>query len=65
VKEELGLSGAKIRLTGGVDGGRGWMGDVKIMQLDMNKLKQTGWKPLHSSADAVRQTARDIIIEAY
>jgi UDP-glucose 4-epimerase len=63
VKEELGLSNAKIRLTGGVDGGRGWMGDVKIMQLDMNKLKQTGWKPLHSSADAVRQTARDIIIE--
>ncbi len=63
VKEAMRLSGAEIRLTGGVDGGRGWKGDVKIMQLDMNKLKQTGWAPVYGSADAVRLTARAIIDE--
>jgi UDP-glucose 4-epimerase len=63
VKEAMGLSGAEIRLTGGVDGGRGWMGDVKIMQLDMNKLKETGWVPVYGSAEAVRLTAEAIIEE--
>ena len=61
VKEEMGLSGAEISLTGGVDGGRGWMGDVKIMQLDMNRLKRTGWSPRYSSSGAVRQTAKELI----
>ena len=61
VKEEMGLSGAEISLTGGVDGGRGWMGDVKIMQLDMNRLKHTGWFPRYSSAGAVRQTTKELI----
>ena len=59
----MGLSGAELRLTGGVDGGRGWMGDVKIMQLDMNKLKETGWAPVYGSADAVRLTAEAVIKE--
>ena len=61
VKEEMGLSGAEIGLTGGVDGGRGWRGDVKIMQLDMNRLKRTGWSPAYISSEAVRQTAKDLI----
>ena len=64
VKEEMGLSGAEICLTGGVDGGRGWRGDVKVMQLDMKKLRNTGWSPKYSSAEAVRQTAQDIIKES-
>ena len=61
VKDEMGLSGAKIRLTGGVDGGRGWKGDVKIMQLDMDELKSVGWTPKYGSAEAVRLTARSVI----
>lgn len=40
VIDEIGLS-SEIRLTRGVDGGRGWKGDVKIMQLDMNRLRET------------------------
>jgi UDP-glucose 4-epimerase len=63
VKEEMGLSGAEISLTGGVDGGRGWKGDVKVMQLDMNWLKQTGWSPKFSSVEAVRQTAKAMIMD--
>jgi UDP-glucose 4-epimerase len=61
VKHEMGLDSAEIRLTGGVDGGRGWKGDVKIMQLDMNRLKETGWRPRYGSAEAVRLTAKSII----
>jgi len=61
VKDEMGLGRAKIRLTGGVDGGRGWKGDVKIMQLDMDELKSVGWTPKYGSAEAVRLTARSVI----
>lgn len=64
VKHEMGLDSAKIKLTGGVDGGRGWKGDVKVMQLDMNRLKGTGWSPRYSSAEAVRRTARAVIDSA-
>jgi len=65
VKDEMGLGGAKIRLTGGVDGGRGWKGDVKIMQLDMDELKSVGWTPKYGSAEAVRLTARSVIEAEY
>lgn len=60
IKKEMGLLSAENRLTGGVDGGRGWLGDVKIMQLDMNKLKNCGWSPEYTSAEAVRFTAKAI-----
>jgi len=61
VIEEMGLSGVEIRLTGGVDGGRGWKGDVKLMQLDMSRLRSLGWRPRLSSAEAVRETARALV----
>lgn len=64
VKHEMELSSAEIRLTGGVDGGRGWKGDVKTMQLDMNRLKGAGWFPKYGSAEAVRLTARSVIAMA-
>ncbi len=63
VKEAMGLSDSKIRLTGGVDGGRGWMGDVKIMQLDLSELISLGWKPKYGSTDAVRLTAESVLKE--
>jgi len=63
ITEEMGLEDVEIRLTGGVDGGRGWKGDVKLMQLDMSRLRSYGWEPRYSSAEAVRLTARSIIKE--
>jgi UDP-glucose 4-epimerase len=60
VKEEAGYPDAQIKLTGGVDGGRGWEGDVKLMQLDISKLKNSGWEAAYGSAEAVRITARKI-----
>jgi UDP-glucose 4-epimerase len=61
VKEEMDLPNAEIKLTGGVEGGRGWKGDVKVMQLDISRLRKKGWKSKYSSSEAVRLTARALI----
>jgi UDP-glucose 4-epimerase len=61
VVEEMGLEGVEIELTGGIDGGRGWKGDVKLMQLDMSRLKSLGWRPRMGSEEAVRLTARSFV----
>ena len=60
VSEEMGLK-PRYRWTGGVDGGRGWKGDVKLMHLDISKLKSQGWEPRMNSAEAVRATVRGIL----
>ncbi len=44
-----------------LDGGEGWMGDVKNMLLDVGKLKSVGWTPTHNSAEAIRLTARSLL----
>ena len=61
VIEEMELKGISLAFTGGVDGGRGWKGDVKNMHLDIKKLMSYGWSPKHTSADAIRLTARKLI----
>ncbi|NJE11155.1 NAD-dependent epimerase/dehydratase family protein [Thermococcus sp. MAR1] len=60
VGEEMGLKPTFI-FTGGVDGGRGWKGDVKFMRLSIEKAKKTGWKPKMNSYEAVRRTVREIL----
>lgn len=60
VVEEIGLRNVAFRFTGGVDGGRGWKGDVKYMLLAIEKLKSLGWKPRYNSAQTIRLTARNI-----
>jgi len=57
VIEEMGAEGCEVRLTGGIDGGRGWTGDVKMMLLDSSKLRSMGWAPRMNSLKAVRMTA--------
>jgi UDP-glucose 4-epimerase len=54
----MGLTNVDLKLTGGVDGGRGWVGDVKIMLLNAHKIKLNGWTPKLNSHQAVTQTAR-------
>jgi len=56
-------SNIEYKFTGGVDGGRGWKGDVKTMQLSINKLLQTCWKPKYTSRQAVRLAAKALIKE--
>ena len=60
VSEEMGLR-PRFVFTGGVDGGRGWKGDVKFMRLSIEKAKTTGWKPRLNSYDAVRRTVRELL----
>jgi UDP-glucose 4-epimerase len=57
---EMKLKNVKLRFTGGVDGGRGWIGDVKNMLLDINKLRSLEWKPKHNSKQAVAKTAKQL-----
>ena len=64
VTEEMGLNNVKFKLTGGVNGGRGWIGDVKNMLLDISKLRKLGWKPEHNSAESVRLTVREMLCES-
>ena len=61
VADEMGLKDVKFEWEGGVDGGRGWAGDVKMMILSIEKLKRTGWRPRYKSAEAVRLAARELL----
>jgi len=63
VVEAMGLSGVRYVFKPMTPDGRGWPGDVKLMLLDISKLKATGWKPSMSSAEAVRRTAEALLRE--
>ena len=63
VCKNMGLNEIKINLTGGVDDGRGWKGDIKIAHLDITKLKNSGWIPKLSSINAADITSHEIIKE--
>lgn len=58
---KLGLKNVEFKFTGGVNGGRGWKGDVKNMLLDVSKLKSIGWKPNLNSAEAIKRTTGYLI----
>lgn len=60
VAGEMGLKPAHA-FTGGTADGGGWKGDVKRMGLDTARLRALGWAPRHSSAEAVRITARSLL----
>ncbi|MEA2053661.1 MAG: NAD-dependent epimerase/dehydratase family protein [Candidatus Thermoplasmatota archaeon] len=60
ISEEMALS-PDYKFTGGVDGGRGWKGDVKVMCLSIDKLKNLGWSPRYGSEQSIRMTARWLI----
>jgi UDP-glucose 4-epimerase len=61
VAEEMGAKGVKMNFTGGIDGGRGWLGDVKVMHLSIEKLQKLGWTPKLNSEGAVRKAARELL----
>ncbi|MEM2554692.1 MAG: NAD-dependent epimerase/dehydratase family protein [Nitrososphaerota archaeon] len=63
IVNEMNLKNVEFIYTGGVDGGRGWIGDVKTMLLDISKIKKLGWKPKYNSRKAVRIATRQILEE--
>ncbi|MBB5253276.1 NAD-dependent epimerase/dehydratase family protein [Sulfurisphaera ohwakuensis] len=63
VEEEMGVSPKHIYVDSGE--GRGWVGDVRFMLLDIKKIKEIGWKPKYTSRDAVRLAVRDLLNELH
>jgi UDP-glucose 4-epimerase len=63
VCQEMGLRNVEYVYTGGVDGGRGWKGDVKVMLLNIEKIKSLGWKPKLNSCQAVERTVKALLRE--
>jgi len=61
--DELKLNNVKISTTNDVPEGRGWIGDVKFMNLDIKKLEDLGWKPKYSSLAAVEKSISQIVKE--
>ena len=64
VVEELGLGNVKMKFSGGVDGGRGWFGDVKVMHLSVEKLMELGWRPKFNSEQAIRMATNELLTKA-
>lgn len=61
VLEKMDLKNTRLHFTGGIDGGRGWRGDVRFMMLDTSKLKKLGWRAKLTSAEAVRETIKSLL----
>lgn len=58
VVKEMGLHDIKYHFSPATADGRGWLGDVKFMLLDISKLKSTGWMPKMSSEQAVKSVVK-------
>ncbi len=58
VIEEMGLKDVKIRFKGGEGG---WPGDQPKVYLDTSKVRNLGWRPRHTSDEAVRTAVRRLL----
>lgn len=58
--DAMGLKDTMFKYHGGLSDGRGWVGDVKNMLLDISKLKAAGWIPNHDSRESVRLTVTSL-----
>lgn len=58
VLDAWGLRDVELATTGGVEGGRGWKGDVKLMRLSNDRIKALGWRPRLTSGEAIHATAK-------
>ncbi|MCG7844228.1 MAG: NAD-dependent epimerase/dehydratase family protein [Methanomassiliicoccales archaeon] len=63
VTSAMELRGVRYEWTGGVQGGRGWIGDVKSMLLASDKLRSYGWEPTMNSAQSIKKAVKEILAE--
>ncbi len=61
VVREMNLSDVVFHLNPQTEDGRGWVGDVKLMLLDIGRLKNTGFKPRFTSSEAVIRAVKDYL----
>ena len=60
IVREMGLESVRYIFKPATSDGRGWLGDVKFMLLDITKLKSTGWRPRYNSREAVIKTLKEL-----
>jgi UDP-glucose 4-epimerase len=60
VTETMGLKDVTFKTTQ-PPGGRAWPGDVKVMQLEVSKIKALGWACKQNSENAIRLAAEQLI----
>jgi UDP-glucose 4-epimerase len=61
VLKQLKIPDIVFHLNPQTDDGRGWIGDVKLMLLDISLLKSTGFTPKYNSKEAVTLAVKDLI----
>ncbi|MBS7612406.1 SDR family NAD(P)-dependent oxidoreductase [Candidatus Bathyarchaeota archaeon] len=62
VVEAMGLRGVEYVYKPATSDGKGWLGDVKYMLLDISRLKKaTDWRPRLKSREAVWKTVESIL----
>jgi hypothetical protein len=61
VMETMGLKDVMLK-TSRPHGGRAWPGDVRVMQLDVSRIKGFGWRCRRNSEDAVRLAAEQLTV---
>ena len=62
IVEAMGLRDVEYVYRPATDDGRGWLGDVKTMLLDISKIKRgVGWSPRLSSKDSVKLTVQSLL----
>jgi len=58
--EEADFKNVCLKYTGG---DRGWKGDVPLMLIDTAKINKLGWSAKHTSEEAIRLAAREVVHE--
>ncbi|MBS3053303.1 MAG: SDR family NAD(P)-dependent oxidoreductase [Candidatus Aenigmarchaeota archaeon] len=58
VASQMGLKDVKFKHTGG---DRGWPGDVPRFLLDTTKIRKLGWKPRHTSREAIEIATKSLL----
>lgn len=65
IARTLQLQNVELFTSGGIDGGRGWPGDVKRMLLDTTEIEKFGWHASLNSVEAVNTAAEELARELY
>lgn len=61
VVSAMNLDNVELIFNNKLENGRGWPGDVKIMQLDCNKLDSLGLELKYTSNEAIKQTIKEML----
>lgn len=61
VVSKFGLTNTRVYHVMATSDGRGWVGDVKYMLLDITRLHSIGWKPRMNSRKAIERAVEELI----